>query len=207
MQQVLLFGTVAFATPPLPATWSCLPVCAFRVPAMCMSEDDILGLAEVAAELRQTLPLSKETGGLITDLVTLNEEQIEPLTKKIYLPDIQEEERIAAIHDLSRALDRLEGIAQGPMLCGKGPTLADASLFPSVTVLEQTLPTFFGWTEWTEEALWWRRPRLHAWYELIQYERPAKVAWRTLVARLEGLDLEALAVDVPTSGLRGSSRK
>ena len=59
-----------------------------------------------------------------------------------------------------------------------------------------------GWEEWSNEALFWRRPRLHAWWELINYERACRTAKQQITARLSELDLARVAVDVPTSALR-----
>ena len=115
------------------------------------------------------------------------------------------------------------------MLAGSSLSAADAALWPSIVLCQQTLPTHFGWTEWTDEALFWRRPRLHAWAELskaphvrtachpnrghtpltvvvcrvtVQYEQACRLVEEQISARLQELDLSAIAMDVPTSQLR-----
>lgn len=65
-------------------------------------------------------------------------------------------------------------------------------------------PCSFGWTEWTDEALFWRRPRLHAWYELMQYERGAQEVKEAVSSRLAEIvvDWSQLELEVPTARLR-----
>ena len=57
---------------------------------------------------------------------------------------------------------------------------------------------------WSDEALFWRRPRLHAFFELIRYEPVAREVERSVIARLNDLDVDwsSIAVEVPTSNLR-----
>ena len=137
-------------------------------------------------------------------LCKLHSETIVPLAPATYLEGMAPADRRNAIEALSRSLDSIEEAARGPMLTGKEPMLPDASLFPSLVVLEQTLPTHFGWTEWTDEALFWRRPRLHAFFELMKYETPAREVEREVADRIAALevDWEQLAFEVPTSSLR-----
>lgn len=170
-------------------------------------EGDPLQLATVSKQLQESLsipsleaPLPAEDAA--AQLILVHNNEVAQMAPKIWSPSIQEEERVDTIKSLAQVLDTLEDLAVGPMLAGKKVSLVDSVIFPSMAALESTLPQHFGWTEWTEDALWWRRPRLHAWFELFLYESAAREAKKTIEARLAELNLEALAVDVPCSGLR-----
>ena len=54
-----------------------------------------------------------------------------------------------------------------------------------------------GWEEWTDAALFWKRPNIHAWFELMGYEKAAEEAARELDASLSEVDWSALSLDVP----------
>ena len=58
------------------------------------------------------------------------------------------------------------------------------------------------WICCRSSPLFWRRPRLHAWWELMRYERAAKEAEVSVAAMLEAVDFSSIALDVPTSQLR-----
>lgn len=167
---------------------------------------DILRLADIQQELRETLDIGSANAG--TDvgkesfLVTVHAESVAPQMPKIYLPSVPSDERKTAIEGLSRSLDVLEEAASGPMLAGSRLSVADATIFPAIALCAQTLPEHFGWTEWTNEALFWKRPRLHAWWELMSYERACKAAEQQIVARLQDIDFSSIAIDVPTSQIR-----
>ena len=174
------------------------------VVAMCASpEPDLVRLGDISRELFETLNVGDSSEDTISQKITeVHAEAVEPRVLKIYTPSAPKEERRAAIEGLSRSLDELEEVVRGPMLAGSDLSAADAVLFPSIALCELTLPVHFGWTEWTDEALFWRRPRLHAWWELLQYESACKAAKRIIRSRLEEIDFSALAMDVPTSQLR-----
>ena len=137
-------------------------------------------------------------------LLSLYNEEVYPLQPALYAEGFSPAERRAAVERISRGLDLVEGAALGPFLCGPCPTSTDACLFPSVVLLDLVLPTRFGWTEWTDEALFWKRPRLHAWFELMKYERGASEAQANVSGGLEALGVEwdQVGVDAPTSRLR-----
>ena len=142
----------------------------------------------------------------------LGQEDLEQLIKKQFdMQEVMEKEatrvpeieRKTAIEDISRALDLMEEAAQGPLLAGSKLSLADAVAYPSIALCSLTLPDHFGWEPWTEESMFYRRPRLHAWYELISYEKACREAEKQIRAKLEEVaDLAKIAVDVPTSKLR-----
>ena len=73
-------------------------------------------------------------------------------------------------------------------------------LFPAICLMELTLPAHFGWEEWTTEALFYKRPKLHAWFEVMRYETPAAAAEQQVAAWLarQGVDWQRLALDCPT---------
>ena len=130
------------------------------------------------------------------------------LQHAIYDPELPATARKSAIEKLARSLDVIEETAAGPLLAGSRCTSADASIFPSMALFAKTLVPHFGWTPWTEEALFYRRPRLHAWWELMQYESAAATVDQIIADNLEALqvDWEDVAFEVPTSKLRSYPR-
>eukprot|EP00965_Chrysotila_dentata_P262267 6214515-Pleurochrysis_carterae.AAC.2 len=132
-------------------------------------------------------------------LCDLYYENIAPLEPAIWEPEYDDRE--AAIRELSCQLDRLEVAATGPMLAGRQISRADGLLFPSMCVLWHTLPRHFGWLPWTEEAIFYKRPRLHAWWELMQFEDPAAKVAEELLSDVEALSID-WGVPVPTSHIR-----
>ena len=87
-------------------------------------------------------------------MVTLYGDLIAPFETAVYAPNLLIDDRKSAIVSLSKNLDVIEGAVRGPLLSGSSLSTADAQLYPSVALLHMTLPTHFGWTEWTEEALY-----------------------------------------------------
>ena len=75
------------------------------------------------------------------------------------------------------------------MFTGGRPGAAAAEVFPSLVVLEQVLPQHFGWKAWSEEALFWKRPRLHAFFELMKYEPAAQEVEKTLAEKIAALEV------------------
>ena len=152
------------------------------------------------AALASTLEIADGADAKSNELKSLYEAQIAPLEPAIWSAEYASS-RQDALRELARALDLLEEAVVGPMLTGPQITQADVRIFPAVCLLHHALPTHFGWTEWTDEALFYRRPRLHAWWELMLYEPAAEK-----VAADIGADVQTLAiswgVDVPTSGVR-----
>lgn len=172
-------------------------------PVLCASaEPDLVRLSDIESTLAQTLEVPETPNLVSAKIIKVHAENIAPNVPKIYMSTVAADGRKAAIEKLSRSLDVLEETIQGPMLAGKGLSVADAVLLPSMILCDKTLPQYYGWTEWTDEALFWRRPRLHAWYELILYERAARDAKQQVEARLEEVDFTTLAMDVPTSQIR-----
>jgi hypothetical protein len=180
------------------------PFAHLRAPAPVMmgKGDPVLNFKDVVLQLCEALPVEEKAEGRSELLCTLYTESIAPLLGTIYDPIFSQDRRVGAVQALSKALDRVEEAACGPLLAGREPTLADATMFPAVAAFELTLPEHFGWTEWTNEALFYRRPRLHAWYELLSYERPVRDAAELVATRVAKLDLAAVGVEVPTAKQR-----
>ena len=66
----------------------------------------------------------------------------------------------------------------------------------------------FGWYEYTTDALFWKRPRLHSWFELCSYETPCVQAAARIEEALQAIDYwPSISVDVPTNKLRRNMRK
>ena len=129
------------------------------------------------------------------------ESSIQPLEPALY-SELFEGNRKEFIVELSQQLDLIEEQAQGPYLTGPSLSQADAFLFPCFCLLVKTLPEHFGWQEWTTESLFWKRPRLHAWYELMQYEKAALETATRVGSALERFDLTQIEVDAPTLSRR-----
>jgi len=168
---------------------------------------DPLGLGPTREELLAAIKAAPVTDA-DRKLVTLYSELIAPFESAVYAPGLVVDDRKDAICTLSRSLDVLEGAVHGPLLSGASLSMADAQLFPSMCLLHQTLPTHFGWEEWTEEAIFWRRPRLHAWFELIQYEPVARQAKQKVATALDALQVDwaQIAMEVPTARVRTFAR-
>ena len=188
-----------------------LSVCpSHRAPAPSMlgashGVDDFLGLTGQATALATALKIDAASINPVSDeLCSLCRDSILPLSAATYSTRMDAAVRRTSIEDLSRALDECEETARGPLLSGVNACSADALLFPTLVLLEQTLPQHFGWTEYTDEALFWRRPRLHAYFTLMKYEAPAQQVERDLAEKLAELELpwDKMALAVPTSQLR-----
>ena len=62
--------------------------------------------------------------------------------------------------------------------------------------------------EYTTDALFWKRPRLHSWFELCSYETPCAQAAARIEEALQAIDYwPSISVDVPTNKLRRNMRK
>ena len=163
-----------------------------------------LGLAECRQQLLNTLSITEVDENVAGEIVRLHTEEILPRENSVWLSELSRDERREAICGLSQSLDLIEETVGGPLLAGNRCTIADAMLFPSMALLEQTLVPRFGWTEWTEEALFYRRPRLHAWWELMHYEDAAVRVEELVTSKLQdmSIDWDQIAFDVPTSRIR-----
>ena len=136
----------------------------------------------------------------------LHSSSIEPLCPAVWTREYSD--RTSAIQQISLALDELELASAGPLLTGSEFSLCDAECFPSFCLLSSTLPEHFGWYEFTTEALFWKRPRLHAWFELCNYERPFREAASHIEAVVKDIDYwSTIEMDVPTNNLRTSARR
>jgi len=189
----------------LSAATKLMAVCAScaRPTGLQMLEPPASGLL-VGVTATLTAALGVQPSDRSDSICLLHAESIAPNLPAVYETSLSTEDRRAAIIALSNSLDRVEEKVVGPLLTGSQPSPADALLFPSVVLLEQSLPIHFGWTPWTNEAIFWRRPRLHAWREMMDYETSAREAAESVAALLaeEDLDWSAVRVDVPTSKLR-----
>mmetsp|Transcript_45377 Transcript_45377/g.146077 ORF Transcript_45377/g.146077 Transcript_45377/m.146077 type:complete len:178 (+) Transcript_45377:1230-1763(+) len=139
-------------------------------------------------------------------LTSLFEERIAPEEPAIWESEQPAEERAESLVRLSLGLDALEAEACGPLLAGGSPTAADGLIFPSFCLYYEALPSHFGWEEWTDEALFYRRPRLHAWFELLRTETgiPVGDVERRVRGATSQLSFE-WATPVPTRSRRGIS--
>jgi len=136
----------------------------------------------------------------------LHASSIEPLCPAVWTPEYSD--RTTAIQQISLALDELELASVGPLLTGAAFSPCDAECFPSFCLLSSTLPEHFGWYEFTTEAMFWKRPRLHAWFELCNYEQPFREAASRIEAVVKEIDYwSTIEVDVPTNNLRTSARR
>ena len=166
---------------------------------------DPFGLRACATQLMEEANVVDAADDAIANICGLHERELVPHVPALYMRDMPRSERMGEIIKISFSLDRLECAARGPMLAGGAKvTRADATIFPNMVLLKLTLPVHFGWTEWTDEAIFWRRPRLDAWYELMKYEKAAKAVEAAITSKLEEeiVDWGELALDVPTSHLR-----
>jgi len=144
-------------------------------------------------------PAAAEASSAIQEIY---EDKIARLEPAIWAPDF--EGRAEAIIELSRGLDALEEAVKGPLLAGKQPTAADGLLYPSFVLFSAALPVHYGWKEWTSEALFYRRPQLHAWFELMAYQKKIKAP--TVEEQVRALVSELSfewAQPVPTLAYRG----
>ena len=192
-----------------------------RPAVTCCAAEDPLLLEEIRDVLRREI--KAEDTPTSSQIVELHTSKIEPLCPAIWAP--KHPDREGAIQNLSLALDTLEVAAQGPLLSGRDFSPSDAEVFPTFCLLSSTLPLHFGWEEYTTEALFWKRPRLHggpaprtptrsppahrptvpplaAWFELCNYEKPCREASDRIEAALQSIDWSGIAIDVPTNGLR-----
>ena len=140
----------------------------------------LLALGSLPRDLalaRETLLAALPDGGgdsaKVCTLTSLFEERIAPEEPAIWESEQPAEERAESLVRLSLGLDALEAEACGPLLAGGSPTAADGLIFPSFCLYYEALPSHFGWEEWTDEALFYKRPRLHAWFELLRTETGA----------------------------------
>jgi len=203
-QGMLSVSLVAIASvPPTAVRLRCVAPRS-RVVLSASSGDDPLRLSDITDELSSKLLANGDsTPSPLAELITRQTaDDVVPLVRNIYSPALDATDRRSSIEALSRSLDALEETVRGPMLVGSSASAADAALYPSIIACELTLPVHFGWTEWTDEALFYRRPRLHAWRELMAYERAARTVEDQIAARLAELDLSAFAFEVPTSKIR-----
>lgn len=171
-------------------------------------DDDLIGLGVVTRTMQQGLQPDKVVSDDKSDLLCeLYKAEMLPFISAVYDPNLSESSRKESIEALSRSLDLLEEAAVGPRLAGMNISVADTVIYPAMSLLQQTLPQHFGWSEWTPEAIFYKRPRVHAWMTMLELLPDTKVweeAREAVTARLAGLELNwtALAMDVPTLKLR-----
>ncbi len=130
------------------------------------------------------------------------ETSLAPLERALWSPPQADDAPLdATVRSFSRELDELEVAVTGPFLVGKAVGAADATLFPSFCAYNLVLPAHYGWQEWTDEALFWKRPRLHAWFELMGRELGAASACAIVAEAVSQQSFE-WAVETPTYGCR-----
>ena len=130
------------------------------------------------------------------------ETSLAPLERALWSPPQADDAPLdATVRSFSRELDELEVTVTGPFLVGKAFGAADAILFPSLCAYNLVLPAHYGWQEWTDEALFWKRPRLHAWFELMGRELGAASACAIVAEAVSQQSFE-WAVETPTNGCR-----
>lgn len=154
------------------------------------------------AALEQVPPTDPKATDACIVIQEIFEEKIAPVESAIWTPDF--EERKDAIIELSLGLDAIEHEVKGPFLAGRQVTAADGILYPSFVLYHNALPAHFGWEDWTSEALFYKRPRLHAWFELMGYEKrmPAAAVQEQVDKLVSELSFE-WAQPVPTLSYRG----
>ena len=128
-------------------------------------------------------------------LIDLHSMLIAPLEPSIWAPEY--DGRADAICALSQRVDDLETAARGPLLAGKSLSRADGVLFPTFCALWSSMPAHYGWKEWSDEAIFYKRPRLHAWFELMNLDAAGARTAAAIQADVESLDW-SWAAPVPT---------
>ena len=200
MLVALTATAVAWTSPARSATAIVQRPC--RSGGLCCCQGDFL------AEVRQGIAssLKAEDSPESARICQLHASSIEPLCPAVWTREYSD--RATAIQQISLALDELELASVGPLLTGSAFAPCDAECFPSFCLLSSTLPEHFGWYDFTTEALFWKRPRLHAWYELCNYEQPFRDAASRIEAVVKDIDYwSAIELDVPTNSLRTSARR
>ena len=226
MAAAILAALAAAFTLPTPART------AGRATTARMSGAFDLGLADAEQTILAAVKPGDAVGDDAAALVALHDTSIAPLRAALWRSDMSRDDRKIAICDLSRSMDEIDNLVRGPLLSGKSLSVADAKLFPSFCLMHKTLPQHFGWKEWTDEAFFWKRPRLHvrrvgssavrvslrmltpwlliiqAWFEVIQYERAARTAEMQVASALDALqvDWEEISMNVPTAHIRTMPR-
>ena len=193
---------------PLVAAWSLQPFPpphrAHRSRAPICSLDSLF--TEQTAELNRQLDLPGEESEASRSISALHDTSIAPLLPAVWSSEFQD--RKDAIIKLSTGLDELEASSSGPLLTGDAFASCDAQCFPTFCLLSWALPRHFGWEEYTTDALFWKRPRLHAWFDLCSYEKPCRDAAAKIERELEAIEYwPEISVDVPTNKLRKRVRK
>ena len=199
---------LALAALPLVAAWSLQP-CPPPPHRLHRSRPPVCNLdnllTEQTFELNRQLDLGSESEASrrISDL---HATRIAPLRAALWSSEFPDRED--AIVKLSKVLDELEASSRGPLLSGADFASCDAQCFPTFCLLSWALPRHFGWTEYTTDALFWKRPRLHAWFDLCGYEEPCCDAAAKIERELEAIEYwPEISVDVPTNTLRRLARK
>ena len=193
---------------PLVAAWSLQPFPPPHRPhrsrAPICSLDSLF--TEQTAELNRQLDLPGEESEASRSISALHDTSIAPLLPAVWSSEFQD--RKDAIIKLSTGLDELEASSSGPLLTGDAFASCDAQCFPTFCLLSWALPRHFGWEEYTTDALFWKRPRLHAWFDLCSYEKPCRDAAAKIERELEAIEYwPEISVDVPTNKLRKRVRK
>ena len=193
---------------PLVAAWSLQPFPPphreHRSRAPICSLDSLF--TEQTAELNRQLDLPGEESEASRSISALHDTSIAPLLPAVWSSEFQD--RKDAIIKLSTGLDELEASSSGPLLTGDAFASCDAQCFPTFCLLSWALPRHFGWEEYTTDALFWKRPRLHAWFDLCSYEKPCRDAAAKIERELEAIEYwPEISVDVPTNKLRKRVRK
>ena len=160
---------------------------------------------EQTFELNRQLDLGKESEAS-RSISALHATSIAPLLPAVWSSEFPDRED--AIVKLSAVLDELEASSSGPLLTGDTFASCDAQCFPTFCLLSWALPRHFGWEEYTTDALFWKRPRLHAWFDLCSYEEPCRDAAAKIERELEAIEYwPEISVDVPTNKQRKLARK
>lgn len=193
---------------PLVAAWSLQPFPPPHRPhrsrAPICSLDSLF--TEQTAELNRRLDLPGEESEASRSLSALHATSIAPLLPAVWSSEFPD--RKDAIIKLSIGLDELEVSSSGPLLSGDAFASCDAQCFPTFCLLSWALPRHFGWEEYTTDALFWKRPRLHAWFDLCSYEEPCRDAAAKIERELEAIEYwPEISVDVPTNKQRKLARK
>lgn len=175
-------------------------------PAVCSIDELLVAQTD---ELLQQLDLAEEEPEDSLKISDIHAKGIAPLRPAVWSSEFPDRED--AIKTLSDMLDQLEvasSASSGPLLAGSSFSSCDAQCYPTFCLLSWTLPKHFGWYEYTTDALFWKRPRLHSWFELCSYETPCAQAAARIEEALQAIDYwPSISVDVPTNKLRRNMRK
>jgi glutathione S-transferase len=115
------------------------------------------------------VPATPELRARASLIVRILDVYINSIQGCMYKPMESKSERASQIGQLAKQLDVLEGYVVGPYCTGEVMSYADTALVPTFVFMNFILPKFFGWP-----SLWEERPKLEAWWKLMNQDEEAK---------------------------------